>query len=304
MLAFFSFLYLCLQLCLAVGILRHKTVKRSSGTLRPVSLIIAAHNEETNLRKHLPHWLAQTDVSYEIIIALDRCTDQSKQIVESFSQKDARLRYLQIDDTPDGWAGKKWALQQAIQSAQYEYLVLTDADCWMDTAYLSSILGQWRLSDDVLIGIGQYASDLSLLNRIIQFETFYTAFQYIGAATLGWPYMAVGRNLAYTKSFFLNHGGFFSFKERLSGDDDILVNRFANAKRTQILLEKQTQSMSIPKKSWKSWANQKFRHVSASPAYQWSSKIGLGLFHGSHSVIHLVFFFSSFCGQTDSLILA
>jgi len=49
----------------------------SGSALPPVSVLIAAHNEADRLRRYLPSVLSQEYPVFEVIVALDRCTDES-----------------------------------------------------------------------------------------------------------------------------------------------------------------------------------------------------------------------------------
>ena len=48
-----------------------------------------------------------------------------------------------------------------------------------------------------------------MLNKLIRFETFHTALQYLSYALAGIPYMGVGRNLSYKKDYFFATKVFF-----------------------------------------------------------------------------------------------
>ena len=133
-----------------------------------------------------------------------------------------------------------------------------------------------------MLGIGEYGAAPGLLNRFIRFETFYAAFQYIGLAQNGIPYMAVGRNLAYRKSFFLRHGGFDAFRGRLSGDDDLLINAYARGRHTRVMISPESRTLSEAKTQFREWISQKRRHLSASNRYTLGTRALLGLFHFSH----------------------
>lgn len=99
--------------------------------------------------------------------------------------------------------------------------------------------------------------------------------------------MGVGRNLAYTKSFYLNNQGLKEISSRVSGDDDLLINKYANPQTTACMIGLGSRSFSEAKKDFRSWINQKLRHLSASPAYSFKSKIFLSAFHLSHSAFYL-----------------
>ena len=45
-------------------------------------------------------------------------------------------------------------------------------------------------------------------NKMVRWETFHTALQYLSYAQSGMAYMGVGRNLSYKKSVFFRHKGF------------------------------------------------------------------------------------------------
>jgi hypothetical protein len=55
---------------------------------------------------------------------------------------------------------------------------------------------------EVVLGYGAYHKKPVLLNKIIRFETFQSALQYLSFALAGLPYMGVGRNLSYKKGLF------------------------------------------------------------------------------------------------------
>jgi hypothetical protein len=148
----------------------------------------------------------------------------------------------------------------------------------------------------LVLGISPYFAENTFLNHWIRFETYYTAFQMVGFAALGFPYMGLGRNISYKKSFFLQNSGFDAFKSRLSGDDDLLVNAFAQAKYTQVMISPQSQTFSPAKMTWKAWLRQKFRHVSASTAYSSVSKLLLAAFHFAHIGMYFFLFVPIFGG--------
>ena len=52
------------------------------GKLPPLSVIIAARDEEENLKVFLPRILNQDYPEFELIVALDRCVDDSIKVVQ------------------------------------------------------------------------------------------------------------------------------------------------------------------------------------------------------------------------------
>lgn len=264
----------------------------SSKDIIPFSVIIAAHNEYENLKALLPSVLEQDYNDYEVIVVLDRSDDGSQSLLNDFQQKYSQLKYLEIDATPANWSPKKWAITKGVETAKHEHLVFTDADCSVPKCWLSTINAHWGDKDELILGLGMYTRLPGWLNRFIQFETFYTAFQYIGWAKLGFPYMGVGRNLGYTRSFFQRAGGMESIKTHLSGDDDLLINHFADPKRTSLMISPQSHTFSEPPRSFSDWWAQKTRHASTGTSYSALTQGLLGAFH----LAHIAFFVTIFIG--------
>lgn len=259
-----------------------------------MSIIIAAHNEEKNLQELIPSLMNQSyNGFYEIIIVLDRCKDKSYSVVKRMSEMGTKneqsfsIRSIEITSVPPGWSPKKWAIHRGIQVASYEYLAFTDADCRVSSNWLLEISHHFSGKKEVILGLGKYLAYPEWINLFIRYETFYTAFQYVGWASIGIPYMAVGRNLAYTKAFYENCGGMETIKHRLSGDDDLLINKCAIPAKTQSMISSDSATFSEPKHTFSEWFTQKARHVSASNDYSLITKMTLSSFHLSHTLFYL-----------------
>jgi cellulose synthase/poly-beta-1,6-N-acetylglucosamine synthase-like glycosyltransferase len=248
----------------------------------PVSIIICAHNEEENLRENLPYFLHQDYPCYELIVVNDHSSDKTLKILLDFQKKNPNLRVINITvDTP---VGKKTALSKGIEAAQFEILLLSDADCRPASSMWVEHL-QAFIRDGVEIGLG-YSPYLRgegvLLNAFIRFETVYTAYQYLSLAFVGFPYMGVGRNLVYRKHLFLHSGGFDKHADVPSGDDDLFINQVATSANTQVILLPTAFTYSRPKSSWRGYYRQKTRHLATGIRYRFVHQAALGLLSASH----------------------
>ena len=101
---------------------------RDEDPLPPVSVVIPARNEERNLEQALESVLAMNYPDMEIIVVNDRSTDRTGAILESLAERDSRLTVVTIDNLPDGWIGKPYALHTGAQRARGEFILFTDAD--------------------------------------------------------------------------------------------------------------------------------------------------------------------------------
>jgi cellulose synthase/poly-beta-1,6-N-acetylglucosamine synthase-like glycosyltransferase len=257
----------------------------------PLSVVVAAHNEEQNLPR-LFESLAYIEYEgqWEIILVLDRCTDASAQIARQHSHQLRNLRILEVHETPAGVSPKKHALAAGIRAAAFDRLLFTDADCEVGPHWLREVDRHVPDDKELVLGLGPYRRAKGLLNLFIQYETLLTGTQYIALASLGMPYMAVGRNLAYRRIFFDRADEFSAFRHRLSGDDDLPVNHFGKRQKLAVLTTRASLTWSTPPATLRGWIRQKLRHFSAAPAYTLRSKVVLALLHGCHAVFYISLF--------------
>jgi hypothetical protein len=111
-----------------------------------------------------------------------------------------------------------------------------------------------------------------MLNRYIRYDTLFIAMQYLGMALRGFPYMGVGRNLAYRRSLFFDNKGFGSHSHIISGDDDLFVNMNSSKTKTSVEYGCYSHTRSHPSPTLKEWIAQKKRHFTTAPFYKLRDK--------------------------------
>lgn len=249
-----------------------------------VSIIVCARNEYNNLIELLPLLNAQAYPTFEVLVMDDRSTDGTGTYLENDIAHLSHVRFIKIDKEHRHITPKKYALTIALKKAIYPTVLLTDADCrpaspnWL-TGMVNPLSSARK---DIALGFSPYEPRPGLLNLLIRSETLFTAVQYLSLALAGWPYMGVGRNLAYrTRTFFTNKG-FYTHKNVLGGDDDLFINEVATGRNTAVCVDPATFTWSKPKETWADWRTQKRRHLNVGKYYKPGHKIRLGLLNGSH----------------------
>ncbi len=255
-----------------------------------VSVILCARNEATNLQNNLELILTQDYPIFEVIVVNDDSSDETAAILAHFNQKYKHLKVIGV--TQKKQMGKKAALSRGIKAAQYDWVLLTDADCRPQSPYW---IGQMQLGaadqTEIILGYGPYIAEPTAVNCWVQYETIYVAIQYFSLALWQMPYMGVGRNLMYKKILFEQQNGFASHAHLMSGDDDLFIHQAATSQNTQIEIDKNSFMYSAAPSSWGKLYQQKNRHYSSSSHYQWYFKLILGLLSLSHSIFYLGYFF-------------
>jgi peptidoglycan-N-acetylglucosamine deacetylase len=112
---------------IALALLHRRAERRrasNSGTNAPVSVILAAYNEEKVLRSTLAA-LLRSDYGgpLEVVVVDDGSTDGTAAIVEETAVADPRVRLIRQPN-----AGKAVALQRALAESCHERIVTLDAD--------------------------------------------------------------------------------------------------------------------------------------------------------------------------------
>ena len=102
--------------------------------------------------------------------------------------------------------------------------------------------------------------------------------------------MAVGRNVAYTKTCFYQTKGFASHIKFLGGDDDLFVQNAVAHSSPVIAISKNAQTVSIPKQTYSEWITQKRRHMRVGLQYKWSDRLRIGIFMLSNIIFYIIWF--------------
>jgi cellulose synthase/poly-beta-1,6-N-acetylglucosamine synthase-like glycosyltransferase len=207
-------------------------------------------------------------------------TDRTRELLESEADRDPRWAVL---DVPRTRPGKKEALAAGIGAGTSDVVALLDADCRpLDRRWLAVVTEGAGDVWDVLVGIGFPESgpqaNRGLLGRLQRLEARRLAHQAAGAVRAKKPFLAFGRNLAFTRATWDHVGGFKSHAHVLSGDDDLWLQEAASSgARVATKLDPCAQTASSWPTSWTAWRRQKSRHFTASSAYPRPLQLRLAL---------------------------
>lgn len=126
---------------------------------KPVTVIIPARNEETNITKTLSKLIKQDDVKLKIIIVDDNSTDETFKIARNFliTNSFKKFKIIHGKKLPPDWSGKVWALKQGVELALKDklefYLLLLDADISLNKDVLKSLIKKIDKEDLQMISL-------------------------------------------------------------------------------------------------------------------------------------------------------
>ena len=273
----------------------HRIKKEKNGNGTPgLSVVIAARNESENLYKFLPFILEQDYPNFEVIVINHQSVDDSKYVLDAYQQQYSNLRVIKIERNKHLKYGKKLPLTLGIKAANNEHLIFTDADCKPSSdQWLHSMAARFSNKKKIVLGYGPVYKRKGFANRLMRFDTAWIGMSYLSMAKARFPYMGIGRNLAYTRDTFTSVNGFKSHYALASGDDDLFIQEAAKKQNYTINIEPESFCYSKAPKTLKKWTRQKARHYTTASKYKVIKKLLLGIY--PLSLLFMLISFVSLC---------
>lgn len=270
------------------------TIQAPTGLLpstRTVSVIIAARNEELNIRRTIESILNQNFPGelLELIIIDDHSDDNTSAIVKEYAERGVKL--IQLNENGRMNSYKKLAISRAIDCCKGEIVITTDADCRMGANWLATVIGTFEKEDAYLLSSPVvYSEEKSFFERLQTLEFLYLIG--LGAAGIGnrKPTTCNGANLAYRKDIFKQMGGFKGIDELASGDDELFLHKVAEKHPERIAFCKSEEATvyTDAKPDLRSFISQRRRWASKSTKYKNKGVIALGIAIWLFNVLLLV----------------
>jgi len=234
-----------------------------------VSIVVVARNEAQHLPRLMTCLLSQDYPKdlYEIVFGDDDSEDNTEAIIQSYISQGHNIHYIKSLGRGKVISPKKLALSRAIEAANGDIILTTDADCIVPVTWISSMVAAF--ADDVSMVAG-YSRTLipewSKATILQKYEHLDFALTYMvlgGGYTIGKSWACIGQNLAYRKSAWQDVGGFSKIMHFISGDDVNLL-QLMRRKGHKIIFNFSPASFAYtyPVKSWKQFINQRSRWAS------------------------------------------
>jgi cellulose synthase/poly-beta-1,6-N-acetylglucosamine synthase-like glycosyltransferase len=248
-------------------------------------VVVAARNEENNIGNLLSELVQQTypSDSFEVIIVNDGSEDRTGAIIDQFALQYKNVRHVPAaPDLITGLTAKKNALNQGIQQSTGDIILTTDADCHVKPTWIESMVSYFTETVGVVVGFSQlgnrnYPYSFFEGLQASDFLSLMSAAQ--GSINLNCPLAASGQNLAYRKDAFEAVDGFQKIKNRISGDDVLLLQLIRKYSDWKIRFASSEQAFNWtqPEKTFQSFFNQRKRWAS-NGSYQMRLNIGFFIF--------------------------
>jgi chlorobactene glucosyltransferase len=137
-----------------------------------VCVVVPAHNEARVIAEFVASLRRETYSQLRVVLALDRCTDDTAALVRAGIDGDGRFEIIEIDVCPDGWAGKVHAVHAGVTRSRgaqdAEYLLFADADTIFEPGCIAASLALMRERKLDLLSLVSTLTHDAWFERVVQ----------------------------------------------------------------------------------------------------------------------------------------
>ena len=137
-----------------------------------VCVVVPAHNESRVIAELVRSLREETHPQLRVVLALDRCTDDTASLARSAIAGDERFEIVEIDSCPADWAGKVHAVHAGVTrsraAADAEYLLFVDADTVFSPGCIAAALAMMRARKLDLLSLISTLTHDRWFERVVQ----------------------------------------------------------------------------------------------------------------------------------------
>lgn len=236
-------LYVVGVLWFALGARRRRRIAEVEPAQPTVAVVVAARDEATHVEACLRALGAQTypATRWEVVLVDDGSVDdtgeRARRVAQTLVGRGLQVRVLDGPAAYGDAGGKKAALTLAIAASGGEVILTTDADCDIPATWVASMAASFTDDVGAVIGFSQIGAPGARMGPLaawegLDFLQLMTAAA--GSCAHGHPMAASGQNLGFRRHAFDEVGGYARIRQRVSGDDVLLMQLIRNSDRWRV----------------------------------------------------------------------
>ncbi|MDX1828914.1 MAG: glycosyltransferase [Lutibacter sp.] len=237
------------------------------------SVIVPFRNEANNLPVLLDSFsnLTYPTNFFEIILVNDESSDNFKHIIDAFKKEYPTINLQLINSVRKYNSPKKDALNTAINLANFDWIITTDADCKVPKTWLTSFNEFIQKNNPLFIAAPiLFEKQNSFLFHFQNLNFTSLIGSTIGSFGIKMPFMCNGANLCFKKDAFFKINGYNQNLNIASGDDVFLLEKMIKHAQKKVHYLKSKSSLVITKSegSWGNFIHQQIRWASKATYYK------------------------------------
>ena len=291
-----SILYFLIIISFIIGFDKVETINnRLTVPKNSFSIVVPFRNEAKNLTDLLNSISALNYPvnMFEVLLINDASKDDSCTIIENFKQQFPSIAILLLNNKRISGSPKKDAINTAISTAKFEWIVTTDADCIVSKNWLH-LFNQF-IEDQKPVFISapvKFKEESSLLYQFQNLNFLSLIGSTIGSFGIKKPILCNGANLCYNKAIFEKLNGFEGNSSIASGDDIFLLEKMIEnfPEETHYLKSQDAIVETKSEKTIEFFLNQQIRWASKSANYKniFTKFVGIVIFTMNLTILVLL----------------
>lgn len=182
-----------------------------------ILFLVPIHNEAKGLPILLESFLSQTYSHFTVLIADNASTDNSRDIVKKYSERDSRIRYVFYDEFVSSSSSFKRAVQVALETEVFNYIQFVGGDDSVsDFIYLQDLENLLNSNLDLIFP--KFKRDESPTFRQMNFVTSKSSFQLYCKMCANWD-AVLTISAVYERDFFNEIANKYFVRMQLPSDD-------------------------------------------------------------------------------------
>lgn len=241
---------------------------------RKISILIPARNEEESIGETISSIVQNSEPHQNIsIYVIDDFSEDATVAAALAQTQNIDLNILSLSDyyAKDNLNSyKKIGLQKGMESAQTEYVIMSDADCVSSPTWVSTVCDYLEHHKVKLVtGPVLIKEENSLLHALQSFDFMGTMAMTAAGIHSGKYHLANGANLCVERKAFFDIGGYGSNKSKASGDDVFLMQKMAQCypENVAFLKSKKAIVKTEAEHGWINFYNQRLRWATKTTSY-------------------------------------
>lgn len=267
--------------------------KENSKPITKFSIVVPFRNEGENL-PGLLYSFSQLNYPRELfeVVFIDDDSD------DEFRFQNLDFRFQIVTNERKSNSPKKDAIATAMHFAKNDWILTTDADCFVDPDWLLTFDAFIQKTNcEMIAGAVAYDAEDSFLHQFQQMDLMSLQGATIGTFGIGKPFMCNGANFGYTKKLFTDLNGFEGNNGIASGDDVFLLQKAIRQFPEKVHYLKAFSAIVFtkPLNDWKALLYQRVRWASKSSSYDsgFGKILALVVFAGNLAIV-ISFFLTLF----------
>lgn len=199
-----------------------------------ISVVVIAHNGAEYLEQNISLLLTQQyEGRYEIIVVAEQGNLPTENILKKFVSNN-NFHLTLAPSHPLFMSREKLAVTLGVKAAQYDWILLIDADSAPATnTWISKFARHFKMGTDMVIGYCNYDLETKGYYRFIRLRN---AGYVLRQAQHHTAFAAAGKNIAFRKSMFIENDGYRGNLQYVHGEYDFIINKYAEKGNTNIVL--------------------------------------------------------------------